>query len=185
MRQRCKRSMKVGIVQFDYHAAFREGGRFAEIVAARLQADGIKCFAPPIQIARTQQEREHMTMFETDIVFDWLQQGLEVKSSSRIFGDVVDEYPFETLFVDTVSGFEAKVVKPVAYVFVSQKGGGMLCLSPKTKPDWKMVDAFDSKRQINDCFYSVDKSRLQTYAALVKWLAQKQGKGMHGDTSTN
>ena len=66
-------------MQFDYHAAFREGGRFAEIVAARLQADGITCFAPPIQIARTQQEREHMTMFETDIVFDWLQQGLEVK----------------------------------------------------------------------------------------------------------
>jgi hypothetical protein len=177
--------MKVGIVQFDYHAAFREGGRFAEIVAARLQADGVNCFAPPIQIARTQQEREHMTMFETDIVFDWLKQGLEVKSSSRIFGDVAGEYPFDTLFVDTVSGFDAKVVKPVAYIFVSQKGGGMLCLSPKTKPDWKIVDAFDSKRQINDCFYSVHKSKLQTYASLVRWLAQKQRESGHNDTSTD
>ena len=185
MHQQGKRSMKVGIVQFDYHAAFREGGRFAEIVAARLQADGVNCFAPPIQIARTQQEREHMTMFETDIVFDWLKQGLEVKSSSRIFGDVAGEYPFDTLFVDTVSGFDAKVVKPVAYIFVSQKGGGMLCLSPKTKPDWKIVDAFDSKRQINDCFYSVHKSKLQTYASLVRWLAQKQRESGHNDTSTD
>ena len=170
---------------FDYHAAFREGGRFAEIVAARLQADGINCFAPPIQIARTQQEREHMTMFETDIVFGWLKQGLEVKSSSRIFGDVAGEYPFDTLFVDTVSGFDAKVVKPVAYIFVSQKGGGMLCLSPKTKPDWKIVDAFDSKRQINDCFYSVHKSKLQTYASLVRWLAQKQREGVQYDTNAD
>ena len=185
MRQRCKRSMRAETVPFDYHAAFREGGKYAEMVAARLQADGIRCYAPAIQIARTQQEREHMTMYETDIVFDWMQQGLEVKSSSRVFGDMVDAYPNETLFVDTVSGFDAKVVKPIAYIFVSQRGGGMVCLSPKTQPSWRRVEAYDRKREINDCFYSVDKGKLQSYEALVKWLTQNQGKGMQGDSSTN
>ena len=178
MRQQCKRSMKVETVPFDYHAAFREGGRYAEVVAARLQASGVRCYAPAIQIAQTQEEIDFMTMYETDIEFDWMETGLEVKSSSRIFSDLVDDYPYETLFVDTVSGFDAKVVKPIAYVFVSQETAGMVCLSPKTKSSWQQVEAFDRKREITDRFYSVNKAKLQSFDSLVKWLIQNQREGM-------
>ena len=178
MHQQCKHFMRVEKVPFDYHAAFREGGRYAEVVAARLQADGVRCYAPAIQIAQTQEERDFMTMYETDIEFDWMETGLEVKSSSRIFSDLVDEYPYETLFVDTVSGFDSKVVKPIAYVFVSQTTSGMVCLSPKTKSTWMQVEAFDRKREITDRFYSVNKAKLQSYGSLVEWLIQKQDGGI-------
>ena len=54
---------------FDYVSAFKEGGRYAEIVAARLKSCGVDCYSPPIQIARNQEEREFMTKYETDIEF--------------------------------------------------------------------------------------------------------------------
>ena len=170
--------------RFDYVSAFKEGGRYAEIVAARLKESGVDCYAPPIQIATNQEEREFMTKYETDIEFYWMERGLEVKSSSRIFTDAVDEYPYETLFVDTVSGFDAKVVKPVAYIFVSQKTGGMVCLSPKTKSSWNKVDAHDSKRNIDDCFYSVSKLMLQSFDSLVSWLLRVQEEALF-DTETD
>ena len=81
------------------------------------------------------------------------------------------------MFVDTVSGFEAKVVKPIAYVFVSHETAGMVCLSPKTKSSWQQVEAFDRKREITDRFYSVNKAKLQSFDSLVKWLIQNQREG--------
>lgn len=171
-------------VKFDYKASFYLGGKYAEIVAERLRSDGIDCYAPPIKFARNKEERDYMTKYETDIVLTKLQDCLEVKSSSRYFTDDLQSYPNDTLFVDTVSGFDAKVFKPLAYVFVSQKGNGVLCLSPKTKHSWKVVEAYDSVRNITDRFYSVSKQLLQPYSLLVGSLRKLQ-RGVEGDTDSD
>ena len=171
-------------MKFDYKASFFLGGKYAEMVAQRLQSDGIDCYAPPIKFARNNEERDYMTKYETDIVLTKLQDCLEVKSSSRFFTDDLKSYPYETLFVDTVSGFDAKVFKPLAYVFVSQKGNGVLCLSPKTKQSWKVVEAYDSVRNITDNFYSVSREMLQPYSLLVDSIRKLQ-KEVQDDTVTH
>jgi hypothetical protein len=117
-----------------------------------------------------------MTKFEKDIVFDWTGKCLEVKSSTREFTDDVLEYPFDSLFVDTVSGYDAKVEKPLAYVLISQKTRGIVCISPKTYDKWRKVNTFDRKREIMEWFYSAPKSVLQPFDSLVDHLIKIQNE---------
>jgi hypothetical protein len=72
-------------MSFDYEASFVLGGKYAELVAKRLRSDGIGCYAPPIKLARNNEERDYMTKYETDIVLTKLKDYLEVKSSSRFY----------------------------------------------------------------------------------------------------
>jgi len=161
-------------VTFDYVTAFKQGGYWSKYVADILQSKGIRCFAPDIQIATTTAEREHMTKHEQDIVFDWNYKPLEVKSSSRDFTSDYLNYPYQSLFVDTVSSFDNKIVEPLAYVFVSQKTRGLVCLSPKSKSHWHKVQAFDKQRQINELFYSASKDLLISFDDLVAHLLKRQ-----------
>lgn len=157
-------------MSFDYTSSFFQGGHWANKVAERLNHAGVQCYAPPITIAKTREERNEMTKHEKDIVFSWTQMPLEVKSSSRIFGDDIMEYPHDTLFVDTVNGYDSKMVPPISYVIVSQQGEGMVCISPKSKPLWEKVKAFDRHREIYDEFYSAPKEVLMPFASLVDHL---------------
>ena len=161
-------------MSFDYVSAFKQGGHWSKYVAGVLQSRGVKCSAPDIQIATTNSEREYMTRHEKDIVFDWNDETLEVKSSSRDFTSDCSQYPYQSLFVDTVFSFDSKIVKPLAYVFVSQKVKGLLCLSPKSKNHWRKVQAFDKQRKINDSFYSASKELLIPFNDLVDHLLQHQ-----------
>ena len=83
-------------------------------------------------------------------------------------------YPYQSLFVDTVSSFDNKIVEPLAYVFVSQKTRGLVCLSPKSKSHWHKVQAFDKQRQINELFYSASKDLLISFDDLVAHLLKRQ-----------
>ena len=159
---------------FDYVTAFRQGGHWSKYVADILQSKGVRCSAPEIKIATTTAEREYMTRHEQDIIFDWNDEALEVKSSSRDFTSDCFNYPYQSLFVDTVSSFESKIVKPLAYVFVSQKVKGLVCLSPKAKNHWRKVEAFDKQRQINELFYSASKDLLIPFDDLVDHLLKHQ-----------
>ena len=159
---------------FDYVKSFYEGGHWAKQVAKRLNDEGVRCEATKVLIAKNYEERDQMTKFERDIIFDWSDKCLEVKSSTRDFTDDINGYPFSSLFVDTVSGFDAKVVKPVAYVFISQKSGGIICISPKSYDQWVQVNAFDSKRLIMEWFYSAPKEVLIPLSVLVNFLKKKQ-----------
>ena len=159
---------------FDYVNAFKQGGNWSKYVAGVLQSRGVRCSAPDIQIATTTAQREYMTRHEQDIIFDWNNEALEVKSSSRDFTNDCLNYPYKSLFVDTVSSFDSKIVKPLAYVFVSQKAKGLVCISPKSKNHWRKVQAFDKQRQINELFYSASKDLLIPFDDLVNHLLQHQ-----------
>lgn len=161
---------------FDYISSFYEGGKWAEYVAELLRTQKVRCTAPPIKIAKSQSERDFMTKHERDIVFDWSDICLEVKSSSRSFTDAVDDYPFQSLFVDTVSSFDSKVQKPLAYVFVSQVTGSVICISSKSHVSWRQVERFDKQRQITDFFYSASKHLLIPFDDLVEHLLKHQDR---------
>lgn len=162
---------------FDYVNSFYEGGTWAKKVARRLNDNGVRCRATEVQIAKSNEEREFMTKYEKDIIFEWSENCLEVKSSTRDFTDDVLSYPFNSLFVDTVSGYDAKVKKPAAYVLISQISHGIVCISPKTYDRWRKVSAFDKKREINEWFYSAPKDILIPFSTLVEFLKNKQDGG--------
>lgn len=161
---------------FDYIESFHIGGYWSKEVAKVLNSRGIRCHAPDVQIAKDNYERDQMTRFEKDIIFDWSDECLEVKSSTRDFTDDVLQYPYQSLFVDTVSGFDAKATKPLAYVLISQKTRGMVCISPRTVAQWKKVHTFDNKRQIMEWFYSAPKTVLRPFDLLVDHLMKLQNE---------
>jgi hypothetical protein len=161
---------------FNYVESFHIGGFWSKEVAKVLNGRGVRCVAPDVKIAKNNHERDEMTKFEKDIIFDWTDKCLEVKSSTREFTDDVLEYPFDSLFVDTVSGYDAKVEKPLAYVLISQKTRGIVCISPKTYDKWRKVNTFDRKREIMEWFYSAPKGVLQPFDSLVDHLIKIQNE---------
>jgi hypothetical protein len=161
---------------FNYVESFHIGGFWSKEVAKVLNGRGVRCVAPDVKIAKNDHERDEMTKFEKDIIFDWTDKCLEVKSSTREFTDDVFQYPFDSLFVDTVSGYDAKVDKPLAYVLISQKTRGIVCISPKTYDEWRKVNTFDRKREIMEWFYSAPKSVLQPFDSLVNHLIKIQNE---------
>jgi hypothetical protein len=161
---------------FNYVESFHIGGFWSKEVAKVLNGRGVRCVAPDVKIAKNNHERDEMTKFEKDIIFDWTDKCLEVKSSTREFTDDVFQYPFDSLFVDTVSGYDAKVDKPLAYVLISQKTRGIVCISPKTYDKWRKVNTFDHKREIMEWFYSAPKGVLQPFDSLVNHLIKIQNE---------
>lgn len=157
---------------FDYHAAMTEGHSYNEIVAKRLRSEGIPCQVPDLQLVSTQAEIEQMTKFEKDIILD---NGLvlEVKSRNIGFSENPVMYWQKDIYVDTVSGYEAKEVKPYAYVMVSQKSGNMLVVHSNTKDHWFKKTVTDPYRKVTDVFYKIEKHHITTWSSLIEDLKTK------------
>lgn len=93
---------------------------------------------------------------------------IEIKSRSFRFTSPHD-WPLSKnpLFVDTCSKWNAHEKQPLAYVFVSQVTGGMVCTDGRSNAEWSVVERFDSVRGIHESFYAVDREKLRTMDRLV------------------
>lgn len=78
------------------------GDRWAEFVAEQIQEVGKYAYATPTKIAESEADIKDFTENEKDILLS-RDRTLEVKSRSFHFTSV-DDYPYETAFVDTVEG---------------------------------------------------------------------------------
>ena len=56
---------------FDYVESFHIRRYWSKEVAKVLNNRGIRCEAPDVKIAKNDHERDEMTKFEKDIIFDW------------------------------------------------------------------------------------------------------------------
>lgn len=81
---------------------------------------------------------------------------LEVKSRD-IYFTCPEDFPYETILVDTVAGWTAKERKPTEYICLSIQTGSMICLCGETQPLWKTQERRDHKRHITDVFYEAKK----------------------------
>jgi hypothetical protein len=75
--------------------------------------------------------------------------------------------------VDTVSGFDAKVVKPWAYVIVSQITEGMFVIPASTKQYWTIRSYHDVDRDIQDRFYMTSKRHCRPFVEMVDLLLER------------
>ena len=159
-------------MSFDYHAAMTEGHSYNEIVAARLRGENIGCTVPDLELVSTAEEIKRMTENEKDIILD---NGLVLEVKSRNIGFSEDPALFwqKDIYVDTVSGYEAKKVKPYAYVMVSQKSGNMIVVHSDTKDKWFKKTVTDPYRKVTDVFYKIEKQHITTWDSLVADLKTK------------
>lgn len=78
---------------------------------------------------------------------------LEIKGRNLEFTDVAS-YPYKTLFVEGVSGFDAKVRPVDYYVNVSNKTGAIICLDvAATRAGWTVAPITDRFRNFTYDMY--------------------------------
>lgn len=145
------------------------GDRWAEHVAKRIREAGKYAVASPTEFAETEAEREHFKVFDKDIT---LSRGrvLEVKSRDITFTDDPASFPYETAFMDTVEGWAAKDVTPVAVAVVSQKTGAVV-VAPVSKFDqWTKSTTFDRKRGFEIHVWNCHRNLLKTFEEFVAWI---------------
>ena len=153
-------------LDFDYHAAMTQGHTYNEIVAQRLISEGIGCTVPELELVTSNADIARLTKEEKDIILD---NGLVLEVKSRNLGFSEDPTLFwqKDIYVDTVSGYEAKEIKPYAYVMVSQKSGNMLVVHSSTKDKWFKKTVTDPYRKVTDSFYKIEKKYLTTWTSLI------------------
>jgi len=158
---------------FDYHAAMTQGHTYNEIVAQRLISEGIGCTVPELELVTSNADIARLTKEEKDIILD---NGLvlEVKSRNLGFSEDPELFWQKDIYVDTVSGYEAKEIKPYAYVMVSQKSGNMLVVHSSTKDKWFKKTVTDPYRKVTDSFYKIEKKYLTTWTSLITDLKGEQ-----------
>ena len=159
------------MTKFDYHKAMREGHGFNLYVADLLQHFGVpQVDVPDFSIATTHDEIRDKTLNEKDVIVGDLV--LEVKSSSRSFTNA-DDFPFNPVIIDTVSGFDSKIIKPFAYVMISQITQGIFVIPTSTKYDWTIEKYYDGYRKIEERFYLVKKRHCRPFIEMVDVLLER------------
>ena len=159
------------MTKFDYYKAMREGHGYNLYVADLLQHFGVpQVDVPDFSIATTHDEIRDKTLHEKDVIVGDLV--LEVKSSSRSFTNA-DDFPFNPVIIDTVSGFDSKIIKPFAYVMISQITQGIFVIPTSTKYDWTIEKYYDGYRKIEERFYLVKKRHCRPFIEMVDVLLER------------
>jgi hypothetical protein len=163
-------------VTYDYVQAFTEGHSYNQLVAQYLNENGIKCCVPELQIAKNSAEIRQLTLTEKDIILEFSNGVLEVKSSRRSFGWDTENFPYSNMIVDTVDSYESKQQKPTAYILYSRPTGAMIAIGPSSKPRWQKRTFFDKYQKITDDFYVVDKTDIRPIGELIDYLSALQAR---------
>lgn len=153
---------------FNYHQAMKDGHAFNEIVAMRLKSEGILAKVPEFSFAKTKEEIKDYTLNDKDVIVG--DNVIEVKSRNLTFGDDPNSFPYDELIIDTVSGYQAKNPKPIAYVMVSQNTGGMFIFPTAFSESWKIEKKYDRYRKHEDSFYLAPKAYGRPFSQLVEKL---------------
>jgi hypothetical protein len=142
------------------------GHEWAEVVAERFRAAGIAARATPMSRRRTLADR-HRYRNEIDVLVGPIGAPVEIKSRNLDFSADPATYPYDTAFVDTVGGWDAKDPKPVAIVLVSQKTGAMLVVPTSSQATWTRTHKRDRVRNVRDIWYAVDRALLIPFDELL------------------
>ena len=134
-----------------------KGKKWEAIVAQELEAAGFNVTIPNCELDSIEcdAERRKAAANSVDMYVDG--RIIEVKSRNYRF-TCADDFPFETIAVDTKDGFDRKADKPVVYICVSQHTGDMIALDvEKTREHWVVSKRFDTVRKIPVVSYDCHK----------------------------
>ncbi len=147
------------------------GHVWAAKLADALRTEGLTVELTPMNIRDNVEQRGDFAN-EGDLVVHTGQGPILLESKSRgLRFTTIENYPYKTALVDTVSGWNQKTDKPKAIVLTSQLTEARLVISvSRTERFWVRKYHHDKKRDIWDCFYEVPKARLVPFQDLIGWL---------------
>jgi hypothetical protein len=145
-------------------------------VASHLRDCGVLA-VPGKYVVRDSVNDRYKFANEKDITFETMDGVIEVKSRRLSFGAEPNDYPKESAFVDTASGWKRKSPKPLAVVLVSQNTGKMLVIPTSTSDKWQTFTSIDKVRNIKETWLTIDKNLLKPMDQLVSWLLLRQNSG--------
>lgn len=143
-----------------------EGFKWQQEVAKYFKEQGLNAIVPALTFRDNISDAKRYADLE-DI--SCCGKNLEVKSRKLRFTTPLD-FPFETVLVDTVSGWDLKTKRPDAYICISTITKQMICLPTNDISKWVKVERFDATRKIKDIFYECPKSEWKNINSLIKAL---------------
>jgi hypothetical protein len=152
-----------------FSAELKRGHAYAVEVAHRLLAMGIAVEVTPLSMRKTINDRARYLDMPNIVVPGNPEWAIGVKSRNLCFTGAHD-FPYETAFVDTTSGWDQKKRKPIAVVLISQQTHELAVVPGSTYSTWQKVRAHDMVRNLDDTFYSVPRMQLVEFDKLVNFL---------------
>ena len=159
-------------MSFDYAAAFDRGIKIQRTVAVYLNAVGIPCHVPSNQY--DPDNPNPYAAYELDIVLEAIPYNLEIKARTLSFTNDPASFPYDTVIVDTVKGYEIKEAKPLAYVLYSEATGCLLAVAPSTRPYWVKESLYASNVGFIDQFYLCPREYLRPMSSLIERIHELQ-----------
>jgi len=148
----------------------KDGFSWQQLPALFFSLHKLDVVMPDLKV-RSSIDEAHKWLGENDLIVGG--HYIEIKSRNEHFVDS-GSFPYDTIFVDTVSGYDAKETKPLAYVMISRPTGSMLCIRGDNPGGWSVERKFDRTRKIWDDFYVCPKGRLQPLDALIHFIANNK-----------
>jgi hypothetical protein len=121
---------------------------------------GVEVEVPALRRRSSLEEIKAFTEHEADVLLTGTPFTLEVKGRPKLRFTSAKNFRYADVSVDTVSGYDAKKQKPLAYVMVSGDFQGGIVLPTFTEQTWRSAPAFDTERRISDNFYFAKKQHL-------------------------
>lgn len=163
-----------------FFAELAKGNKWANFVAEYLNSQGVECYTPEGKVRDNISEIPEFSANEKDIVLSNMSGHLEVKSRNLSFGATMEDYPYDTAFVDTLDGWNKKAEKPLAVILVSQRTSEMLVIPVSTEPYWGSESKYDRVRNIYETWITVHKTHLRPITDLVTWLKNREQEKNNG-----
>lgn len=129
-----------------FEAELRKGYKWQLHVASQLEALGYSAISGAY-VMRANIADARLFADTADITIG--DHVVEVKSRNLSFTGP-DDYPYDTVFIETVSSYDSRARKPALYACVSQLTGATIGLdAAKTRDSWTICKKWDSVRKIH------------------------------------
>jgi hypothetical protein len=148
----------------------RTGHDYAEHAAYLLRAQGLHVAVTPLEIRENVEHRDAFSD-EHDLTLQHRHR-IEVKSRRLAFTSP-DDYPYQTVFVYSLRGWQAKTHKPSAIIVVSQHTRCAVVVPRTSEPEWIVKRTSDTVRQIEYDVLEAPRAALRTVEQLAAWAKQR------------
>jgi len=144
------------------------GQRWQEYVARFLGRCGLDATSAPLMLRK---DIDDAWKFRD--THDIWCEGLPIEVKSRkVRFTTPDDFPYPTIFVDTVKKWEGREWKPFAYICISTMTGRMICLPGYQSDGWNQERRRDATRDYDDWFYSAPREQWRPIERLVTAIAK-------------
>jgi hypothetical protein len=149
-----------------FAAEFAKGYGWQMFLGGICTAHGLHVETPPFRLREHISERRDFKD-EGDLIVEGYV--IEVKSRDLYF-TCASDFPYDTIFVDTVRNWAEKKVKSLAYACASQKTHAVIVTQGWDPQFWGQDVQFDNVRKIHDTFYTAKKSDWHDLSVTIEGL---------------